>query len=64
MAMDYAPTVVSDELDVTPAFKTRIWTESGNLWGLYNDFNIKLYNQLPEQGFNFPVSTMNVNLNK
>ena len=60
---NYAPAVVLDQLGRSLVIKARAWTAAGNYWGLYNDFNVKLYKQLPEKGFKFPVPVMNVNLN-
>ncbi len=61
---DRSPVVVLDELGAALVVKARAWTEAGNYWGLYNDFNVKLYKQLPEQGFKFAAPILNVNLNK
>ncbi len=63
MKGDFSPSVFLNEIGGSLVFIARAWTESGNFWGLYGDFNIRLYDELPAKGFTFPKPIMNVNLN-
>jgi small conductance mechanosensitive channel len=44
-------------------FKVWCWVKSSNFWDVFYHFNAEFYKTLPQKGFNFPYSTLTVNLN-
>lgn len=58
-----APTVnlgklAESSIDIT----VRCWVKSSDYWGVFFDLNAKFYQELPQRGFRFPYSTLDVNL--
>lgn len=61
---DRTPSVVVDQLgDSAIVLQVRAWVKTGDYWGVYYDFNERLYSELPEKGFHFPFPQLDVHLN-
>lgn len=59
------PTVALSTLNTSSIDLTvRAWVKSSDFWGLYNDMNERIYNELPNHGLNFPYPHMNVIMTK
>ncbi len=60
---DYTPTVQLEQLaDSAIVLLVRGWTESANYWPVLYDVNERIYEQLPQQGLNFPFPQLDVRL--
>lgn len=60
---DYTPSVQLEELgDSAIVLLVRGWTESANYWPVLYDVNEKIYEQLPQQGLNFPFPQLDVHI--
>ena len=61
---DRSASVVVDQLaDSAIVLQVRAWTRTSDYWGLYYDFNERIYKELPERGFHFPFPQLDVHLN-
>ena len=60
---DGTPSVQLEELgDSAIVLLVRGWTESANYWPVLYDVNEKIYEQLPQQGLNFPFPQLDVHI--
>lgn len=58
-----APTVDLGNLSVSSIDLTvRCWVKSGDYWNVFYDLNSRFYKTLPEEGFSFPYSQLDVNI--
>lgn len=59
-----APKVFVDQLGASSVDLTvRAWVKNTDYWAVYFDYNEKFYNELPENGVNFPFPQLDVHLN-
>lgn len=54
----YLGNLGTSSVDIT----VRCWVKSGDFWGVFYDLNALIYKTLPEKGFSFPFSQLDVNL--
>lgn len=54
----YLGNLAASSIDIT----VRCWVKSGDYWGVFFDLNALFYKTLPEKGFSFPYSQLDVNI--
>ena len=63
--IDRAPVVYVACLNSSSVdLSVRAWTQSKYYWGLYFDFNERVYKELPKHGLSFPFPQMDVHLSQ
>ena len=59
------PTIALNALrDSSVQFVARAWVKKEDYWDVLYDVNEKIYNQIPENGIQFPFPQLDIHINK